>query len=520
MTIQIPSASPIAGTPISQDDAEAVDLASARSADPTIADPWAATHAGGTDPLAGFGEMFGFHSEVRNRAGAAQGGPTLYSSKQGSGSDKTPSKSPQSETQPNAAESSGTPRDAANGVPVRGGGNPLRGQPTGQDPNTGANDPDRVQRRLDRVAADQQRAQRKADAERLSKEREAHAARKFAQANQQAVEAIKTMPAAGAKITTEQALKGMETQGWPTVASMNSQRHLQEWRDAGGVGNPPVVFRDGDQIRIDFRRMSPQEQQRFEKHVTGGKIVVGDPAVDVHAGTQPRVVGKPAVDVHAGTQPRVVGNPAVDVHAGTQPPVIGKPAVDVHASTQPRVVGDPAVDVHAGTQPRVVAPKGPAVGALDTTVPGTPRTAPKVPEAPKTTVNPVSVKVPVEVPPTLARGAAFAEVGVQVLNVLGGVKFAYDWAQLMEFRAGVRSGEWFSEFWTQVGALPDGVRVNLGDMSGTLDKSNGYVIHCDNGWTFAATYSSQSGWGMHIWGTDHGWPVEYFVSKNGIGQVA
>jgi hypothetical protein len=179
----------------------------------------------------------------------------------------------------------GPPRTPANVAPPAGNNAPAqnnpvpRGQQTGQDMNTGANDPDRVARRnqqADRIAAQERSARH-----------DAENARRVAAANQHAAQVANTMPARGSRITPEQALNGLEQQGWPTVASMNSRRHVEAWHDAGNTGNPPVVFRDGNQIRIDFQRLNAQDQQRFQALATRVPQVAGDRNVDARAGTWP-----------------------------------------------------------------------------------------------------------------------------------------------------------------------------------------------------------------------------------------
>jgi hypothetical protein len=89
-------------------------------------------------------------------------------------------------------------------------------------------------------------------------------------------------------MTAEQALSGVETKQWPMLASMNSKQHAQAWRDAGHAGDPPVAFRDGNSVRIDYQRLAPSDRQRVEARATQVPPTAGDQNVDARAGTLPR----------------------------------------------------------------------------------------------------------------------------------------------------------------------------------------------------------------------------------------
>jgi hypothetical protein len=130
----------------------------------------------------------------------------------------------------------------------------------------------------------------------------------------------------------------------------------------------------------------------------------------------------------------------------------------------------------------------------------------------------------VVVPPMLARGAAVAGVGLNVLNVIGTIKFAWDFAKMMEFGDSLRSGQYFKDFWSEVSSFPDGSRIKLDGEIGTIDMSKGISIHFKNEkneWTIHMTSDSKGGFGMHITGTDHGTQVDYQIDKNGVrgGEV-
>lgn len=126
--------------------------------------------------------------------------------------------------------------------------------------DTGAMDPDRVQRRA--------KQQERADLQALKAQREADLLRRVADANAHVAQVAPTMPRANESVSADRALDGMSKQGWPTVASMNGRRHSEAWHDAGGQGEPPVAFRYGNLMRVDFQRLSAEQQRRFEAMAT------------------------------------------------------------------------------------------------------------------------------------------------------------------------------------------------------------------------------------------------------------
>ena len=153
---------------------------------------------------------------------------------------------------------------------------------TNVDMDTGGADPSRVQRRAQLEVRNAQRAR--------SAEREASVARRVRDANANAAQAAKTLPGPNEAVSAERALDGMEKDGWHTVASMNRGRHQQAWREAGHTGEAPAAFGEGDHVRIDYQRLSPEQQRRLQAKATdvpGG--TVGDRSVDGEAATQQRV---------------------------------------------------------------------------------------------------------------------------------------------------------------------------------------------------------------------------------------
>lgn len=137
----------------------------------------------------------------------------------------------------------------------------------------------------------------------------------------------------------------------------------------------------------------------------------------------------------------------------------------------------------------------------------------------------VTPEVPtMRVPPTLARGAAVAGVGLNVLNVVTALKFAWDFAKMMEFKDSLKAGQYFKDFWMSVSALPDGARVEMDGEIGTVDMSKGIQIHFKNSkneWTIKMIGDGGGGFGMRISGTDDGKYVEYTIDKKGVrgGEV-
>ncbi|HEU0202367.1 MAG TPA: hypothetical protein VFR86_18295 [Burkholderiaceae bacterium] len=125
------------------------------------------------------------------------------------------------------------------------------------DITTGARDPARVQREAARVKRE----------ERLAKRRE-DTARRLESINAAKDDIARTMPGPKESITAERALQGMEQHHWPTVASMNGRRHAEAWREAGNAGEPPIAFRDGNVVRIDLQRLTPEQHRRFREHAT------------------------------------------------------------------------------------------------------------------------------------------------------------------------------------------------------------------------------------------------------------
>jgi hypothetical protein len=101
------------------------------------------------------------------------------------------------------------------------------------------------------------------------------------------------MPPQNQGVTADRALDGMERLQWPTVASMNRGRHQEAWREAnpGNTGAPPIAFRDGNVMRIDFQSLTPEQQQRYASYVT--RQGVGDRTVNATAGTQPKMPAPP-----------------------------------------------------------------------------------------------------------------------------------------------------------------------------------------------------------------------------------
>lgn len=201
---------------------------------------------------------------------------------------------------PNKAPN-GTPNAAANGAQNGGAGgahnsgqnnaanNAQNAQPkrpmgeTKVDNDTGGADADRVARRNQAA-----RAQRSA-------QREAETARRVREANQGAEAIRQTMPAPNQPISAEQAIDGMRTRHWPTVASMNPRAHAEAWREAGNTGEPPIAWRDGNVMRIDFRRLTPDQQRVVQDHMTRvpakpAKLPADhEPIIDPNAKTHPHL---------------------------------------------------------------------------------------------------------------------------------------------------------------------------------------------------------------------------------------
>ena len=106
----------------------------------------------------------------------------------------------------------------------------------------------------------------RAERERKIIERNEARARTVAGANTAAAEAARTLPGPNQSITPEQALQGIENQGWPSMTSMNTRRHAERWRELNPnhTAEPPIAYRDGNQIRLDYRRLTPEQQRRYE----------------------------------------------------------------------------------------------------------------------------------------------------------------------------------------------------------------------------------------------------------------
>ena len=122
-------------------------------------------------------------------------------------------------------------------------------------------------------------------------------------------------------------------------------------------------------------------------------------------------------------------------------------------------------------------------------------------------------------PSMLARGAAMAGVGVNVLAAVGTIKLAWDFKEMMEFGDAVRSGKFFNDFWSEVSSYPHGTRIELGGQVGVLDKSDGVSLRFkdDNSdLTMRMTTDPKAGLGYHLSGTQDGVGYDYQVDKTGV----
>jgi hypothetical protein len=123
---------------------------------------------------------------------------------------------------------------------------------TNPDRNTGGADPDRLLKRHQQAQLAQQ---------------EAENARRIAANKANVDQAVKTLPGPNEQITFDRAIQGIESQGWPASASMTTRSHTKNWRAHNPTAKPnaevPVVFRDGNQIRIDFERLTAEQQSQL-----------------------------------------------------------------------------------------------------------------------------------------------------------------------------------------------------------------------------------------------------------------
>ena len=78
----------------------------------------------------------------------------------------------------------------------------------------------------------------------------------------------------------------------------------------------------------------------------------------------------------------------------------------------------------------------------------------------------------------------------------------HDFGKAMEFHDSLVSGAYFNQFWSEIGAYPDGTRITFEGSQGTIDMSRGIVIRFDAGWTMRMTSSPKGGLGMEIIDTD------------------
>jgi hypothetical protein len=125
----------------------------------------------------------------------------------------------------------------------------------------------------------------------------------------------------------------------------------------------------------------------------------------------------------------------------------------------------------------------------------------------------------VAVPSMLARGAAVAGVGVNVLGAIGTIKIALDFKQMMDFGDEVHSGKFFNDFWSEASSYPHGTRIDIGGQIGILDKSDGVSIRFKDDrsdLTMRMTWDEKAGYGWHLSGTDRGVEVDYQADKTGV----
>lgn len=179
-----------------------------------------------------------------------------------------------------------------------------------------------------------------------------------------------------------------------------------------------------------------------------------------------------------------------------------------------------------GAETTVIAPQGNGRVSILTHEDGLPQVRNPPERAPKAAGKGwqyVTAETPVmRVPPALVRGATVAGRATNALGIVTTIKLAWDFQKILDFRDSMRSGQFFKDFWAEVGALPDGSRVKMSGEIGIVDKRDGISIHfrdSKNEWTIRMTSDGQGDLAMQISGTDNGRYVEYLVSRNGAGEL-
>jgi hypothetical protein len=132
-----------------------------------------------------------------------------------------------------------------------------------------------------------------------------------------------------------------------------------------------------------------------------------------------------------------------------------------------------------------------------------------IPEPP--TIEPPAT--PVEISPGLATGVELGAAALDVISVVGTVKFAYDYQKEMDYINSLKSGQYFEEFWFEIRAFPQGAQIIIEDMPAIIDKRNGTKLIFKDGSVIRAISSKKGGLGMEITLPDNS---VHRVDKNGI----